>query len=140
MHWASKDPSTRICTLGDGSKLFESLGHVRNVQPLCHLVVFFIPGTEKRGISTCVPERELSQYGQLAVKMDKQLNDLINETESTEETNWANLDLNVFHAIATLINAILWIYRPRVKAAPITREITNTSRTVARRARDSSVD
>ena len=122
--------------LGDGSKFFEDLGHIKNVQPVCHLVAFFIPGSGKRGISSCVPARVLGQFGNLAIKMDKQIDDLIEETESVEETNWTNLALNSFHVVATIVNAFLWICRPRIKEPTI----KNDTRSVVRRARRSSLD
>ena len=122
--------------LGDGQKFFEDLGHIKNVQPVCHLVAFFIPGSGKRGVSSCVPARALGQFGNLAIKMDKQIDDLIEETESVEETNWTNIALNSFHVIATIVNAFLWICRPRIKE-PI---IENDTRSVVRRARRSSLD
>ena len=122
--------------LGDGQKFFEDLGHIKNVQPVCHLVAFFIPGSGKRGISSCVPARVLGQFGNLAIKMDKQIDDLIKETESVEETNWTNIALNSFHVIATIVNAFLWICRPRIKEPTI----ENDTRSVVRRARRSSLD
>ena len=105
--------------LGDGQKFFEDLGHIKNVQPVCHLVAFFIPGSGKRGISSCVPARVLGQFGNLAIKMDKQIDELIKETESVEETNWTNIALNSFHVVATIVNAFLWICRPRIKEPTI---------------------
>ena len=115
---------------------FERLGHIKNVQPVCHLVAFFIPGSGKRGISSCVPARVLGQFGNLAIKMDKQIDDLIKETESVEETNWTNIALNSFHVIATIVNPFLWICRPRIKESTI----ENDTRSVVRRARRSSLD
>ena len=122
--------------LGDGQKFFEDLGHIKNVQPVCHLVAFFIPGSGKRGISSCVPARVLGQFGNLAIKMDKQIDELIKETESVEETDWTNIALNSFHVVATIVNAFLWICRPRIKEPTI----ENDTRSVVRRARRSSLD
>ena len=68
--------------------------------------------------------------------MDKQINELVNETESSEETAWANIALNAFHAIATIVNAVLWIKRPRaIQLAP-----SDQTGSVVRRARRSSLD
>ena len=78
----------------------------------------------------------LEQFGNLAVEMDKKINNLIKETESVEETNWTNIALNSFHVIATIVNVFLWICRPRIKEPTI----ENDTRSVVRRARRSFLD
>ena len=68
--------------------------------------------------------------------MDEQINGLVSETESSEETAWANVGLNVFHAVATIVNAVLWLKRPRA----IQLATTDNSGTMVRRARRNSID
>ena len=68
--------------------------------------------------------------------MDEQINGLINETESSEETAWANVGLNVFHAVATLGNAALWLKRPRV----IQLATSDNPGTMVQHARRNSID
>ena len=135
LNWALGDHS-RSCTLGDGTNFFEQLGHTPHLQPVCHFVAFFIAGSGKRSVSNCIPADAFGQYGRLAKHMDEQIDGLVNETESSEETAWANVGLNVFHAIATLVNAVAWLKRPRA----IQMATTDNSGTMVRRARRNSID
>ena len=135
LNWALGFRS-RYCTLGDGTNFFKQLGHTPPLQPVCHIVAFFIAGSGKRSISNCIPADVFGQYSQIAKQMDEQINRLVNETESNEETAWANVGLNVFHAIATIANAVLWLKIPRA----IQLTTADNPGTMVRRARQNSID
>ena len=68
--------------------------------------------------------------------MDKEIGDLVNETETSEETVWANIGLNIFQAVATIVNAVLWLKRPRT----IQLATSDNVGSVVRRAWRSSLD
>ena len=133
--WATED-ATRYCVVGDGDKFFRQLGHIPHVQPICHIVAYFISGTGKRAVSNCIPSDAFGQFGKLAEQMDEQIDELVTETKTSEETSWANVGLNIFHAIATIVNAFLWLKRPR----PIQLATTDSAGSVVRRARRPSLD
>ena len=90
LNWALGDHS-RYCTLGDGTNFFEQLGHTPHLQPVCHFVAFCIAGSGKRSVSNCIPAGAFGQYGRLAKHMDVQIDGLVNQTELSEETAWANV-------------------------------------------------
>ena len=120
----------KVCTLTGDKKFLEGLGHTKDT-PTCFLMVFFMSGSNKRGVTSCIPASYFTRVYPYARGIEEAVKGVEEETETAMETSWANVALNIFHCVMAALN--LWAYRRRPQGHVVAQD---NGRQLARRARE----
>ena len=94
-------------------------------------MVFFMSGSNKRGVTSCIPASYFTRVYPYARGMEEAVKGVEEETETAMETSWANVALNIFHCVMAALN--LWAYRRRPQGHVVAQD---NGRQLARRARE----
>ena len=111
------------------------LFHFSPSNPICHVIIYYIPGTSKETVTACIPPSQLASFRSVSDRMEasfdrlktrvnecrtaniraqSDIHRIISEVFRLDELSWGTIAMVIFQMLFGCINIFAWRRRPRL--------------------------